>query len=71
MLIHGQKARWIKYSQAVRKFCFRLQFHSNSAYRELRKFFNNNLPNPRTLRKWLTSIDNKPGITQVALGCCL
>lgn len=57
----------MKYSSAVRKFCFRIQFHSNSAYKELRHFFNNNLPTVRTLQRWLKVIDNSPGITQIAL----
>lgn len=67
MFTNGLKYRGDKYSEAVRKFCFRQQFHSSSGYRELRKFFNNKLPTIRTLQKWLTCVDGSPGITQVAL----
>lgn len=67
MLINGPKGKFQKYSEAVRKFSFRIQFHSTGAYRELRKFFNNRLPTIRCLQKWLRSVDSKPGITQAAL----
>lgn len=56
-----------KYPEAVRKFALRIQFHSSSAYRELRKLFTNNLPTIRTMQRWLTSIDASPGITDVAI----
>lgn len=56
-----------KYSPAVRNFCLRLQFHSHRAYKELRAFFDNNLPTNRTLQRWLRSVDAGPGITQLSL----
>lgn len=67
MLVNGLRNNKNKYPEAVRKFCFRMQFHSSSAYRELRNFFNNNLPTIRCLQKWFKSVDASPGITQVAL----
>lgn len=67
MFTNGLRYKRGKYPEAVRNFCFRQQFHSSSGYRELRKFFNNNLPTIRTLQKWLTCVDASPGITQVAL----
>lgn len=44
-----------------------MQFYSSSAYRELRKFFGNNLPTTGTLKKWMRVVDNSPGITQISL----
>lgn len=44
-----------------------MSFFSSSAYRELRKFFNNNLPTIRTIQRWFISVDAAPGITQDAL----
>lgn len=67
LFTNGLKNRHDQYPEAVRQFCLRLQFHSSSAYRQLRKFFNNNLPTVRTLQMWLTCIDASPGITQKAL----
>lgn len=66
-LINGLRASRLKYSPAVRKFCFRIQFHSSCAYRELRKFFGNKLPTVRTLQRWLKVVDDSPGITRTAL----
>lgn len=45
----------------------RIRFHSNAAYKDLRKFFRNRLPTVRTLQRWLRCVDCSPGITQVAL----
>lgn len=67
VLTNGLRAQYQKYPEAVRKFCFKIQFHSSGAYRELRKFFNNRLPTIRCLQKWLRCVDSKPGITQAAL----
>lgn len=57
-----------KFPPAVRDFCFRMQFHSNSAYNELRKFFDNRLPTVRTLKRWLRCVEVGPGISEIALG---
>lgn len=57
----------VKFSPAVRKFCYRTQFQSSAAYNELRKFFGNRLPTRRTLQKWLRCVDSSPGITEAAL----
>lgn len=51
----------------MRQYCLRLQFHSTAAYNEGRKFFHNRYPTIRTLRKWLSSTDASPGITQPAI----
>lgn len=61
------KNKKLKYSAAVRKFCFRILFYSRRAYEQLRHFFNNHLPTVRTLRRWLRVVDASPGITQHAL----
>lgn len=66
-LINGLGSKRTKYSAAVRQFCLRMQFHSSSAYKELRKFFSNHLPTIRTLQRWLHVIDASHGITQIAL----
>lgn len=55
-----------KYSHALRKFSFRMQFHGSAGYNEMRKFFGNRLPTIRTLQKWLRCIDSSPGITEAA-----
>lgn len=67
MLVYGLIFKRSGYSAAVRKFCFRLQFHSSGAYKELRKFFSNHLPTVRTMQRWLKVVDASPGITQIAL----
>lgn len=67
MLIHGLKNKKLKYSAAVRKFCFRILFYSRRAYEQLRHFFKNHLPTVRTLKRWLRVVDASPGITQHAL----
>lgn len=70
MLNHLQRRRTTdhtKYSPVVRKFCLRIQFHSTSAYNQLRKFFGNNLPTCRTIQRWLRTADASPGITNLAL----
>lgn len=64
---HRKRTDDTKYSPAVRKFCLRLQFHSTSAYNELRKFFGKNLPDCRTIQRWLRTADASPGITSLAL----
>lgn len=55
-----------KYSPVVRLFCFTLHFYSPKSYEYLRSIFNSNLPNPRTLRYWLSEIDSSPGFTECA-----
>lgn len=57
-----------KFPPSVRDFCLRIQFHSTSAYNELRKFFNNCLPTIRTLQRWLRCVEVTPGISDIALG---
>lgn len=66
-LQHRRRTDHTKCPPAVRKFCLRIQFHSTSAYNELRKFFGNNLPHCRTMQRWLRSADASPGITSLAL----
>lgn len=67
MLIYGLSCKKNGYSSGVRKFCLRMQFHSNSAYKELRKFLSNHIPTVRTIQKWLRVVDTSEGITRIAL----
>lgn len=56
-----------KYSPIIRMFCFTLHYYSPKAYDYLRAVFNNNLPAERTLRCWMSNVDNSPGFTESAL----
>lgn len=58
-----------KYSEAVRKFCFSVSYHSPAAYDVIRKEFHNNLPHPKTLKTWLalSDLQGKPGVTEETL----
>lgn len=47
------------YTVKVRTFAFTLFYYSPQAYRYLRTKFT--LPNPRTIRRWLESVNCKPG----------
>ena len=44
-----------------------LHFYSPKAYGYVRKAFDTCLPHPKTLAKWHTSVDGKPGFSQTAL----
>lgn len=56
-----------KYSENMRQFCLALFYYSPNAYRYVRSVFQKHLPEPRTIRAWLESIDGSPGITKSAL----
>lgn len=51
----------------MRIFSFTLHYYSPRAYEYLRSVFNCNLPATRTLRYWLSSIDNSSGFTENSL----
>lgn len=51
----------------LRSFALTLHFYSNSAYYYVRKTFNKCLPHPRTLRKWMTTVDGTPGFSKESL----
>ena len=55
-----------KYSSSVKKFALTLFAYSPKAYKYIRKLLRA-LPHPRTLTKWLSSIDGNPGITAEAV----
>lgn len=55
-----------KYSPDVRLFCLTLHYYSPKAYDYLRENFDKNIPAPRTLRSWYSSIDGSPGFTESA-----
>lgn len=57
----------LQYSENVRQFSIALFFYSPNAYRYIRSVFNNHLPNPRTMRSWLESVDSSPGVTKSSL----
>lgn len=55
-----------KYSSYLRLFCLTVHFHSPRAYEYIREKFNRNIPAPRTMRSWFSSIDGSPGLTDVS-----
>lgn len=55
------------YSENVRQFSIALSYYSPNAYRYIRSVFQRHLPDPRTMRLWMSSIDASPGITNEAL----
>jgi len=56
-----------KYSPALRQFALSLHVLSAKAYNYVRKQFNTMLPHVRTLSKWYSHVDAKPGFTSEAL----
>lgn len=46
-----------KYPEKVRQFCLSLQYHSTSAYKYIRKVFNNSLPHVKTMQQWYANSD--------------
>lgn len=56
-----------KFPPQLRSFALTLNFYSSSAYNYVRKTFNNCLPHPSTIRKWLSSVDGSPGYTAESL----
>lgn len=61
-LINGIKSS-TKYPEAVRKFCFSVNYHSPAAYQIIRKQFKNHLPHPNLLVAWLglSDLKGEPG----------
>lgn len=57
-----------KYPESVRSFSFNHHYLSVRGYESLRKYFNNNLPHPATIRSWYANCDLnvKPGVVE---GC--
>lgn len=55
-----------QYSPDIRLFCLTHHYYSPKAYQYLRETFDNNIPAPRTLRCWNSSIDGSPGFTDSA-----
>lgn len=56
-----------KYSPTVRQFALSLHLFSAKAYNYVRKQFNTILPHARTLSKWYSHVDAKPGFTNESL----
>ena len=54
-----------KYSDSIRKFALTLFCYSNKAYSYICKLLP--LPHPRTITKWLSTIDGNPGITKESI----
>lgn len=53
-----------KYAPDIRSFALTLHFYSGSAYNYVPKTFNNCLPHPFTLRKWVSTIDGSAGFAK-------
>lgn len=51
----------------MRQFCIALYYYSPNGYRYIRHVFHKNLPDPRTIRGWLQSVESGPGVTSTAL----
>lgn len=62
-ILNGKKKQ---FCPELRKFAVTLQYYSPRAYVYVRKTFKNMLPHPRTLRRWYTVVDGKPGFTHEA-----
>ena len=56
----------VSYSPELRSFALTLHFYSPMAYRYVQKMFDICLPHPRTLEKWMQTIDGRPGFTSEA-----
>lgn len=55
-----------RYSPALKCFALTLHFYSPSAYQFVRKTFDTCLPHPRTLRKWCSTVEVRPGFTEAS-----
>lgn len=55
------------FPEELRVFACTLHFYSPNAYAYVRKMFMNILPHPVTIRRWLSSIDDNPGISEQVL----
>ena len=53
-----------EYTNDQREFALTLHLYGPKAYEYLRKKLDSRLPHPRTLRKWLESVDDKPGLNK-------
>lgn len=56
-----------KYTPVLKEFACSLFFYSTQAYKFVRKTFLNSLPHPKTIRRWFSTIDLSPGISQPVL----
>lgn len=56
-----------RFCKEVRAFSISLHFYSPKAYSYVRETFNKCLPHPRTLPKWYSVVDAKPGFSSEAL----
>jgi hypothetical protein len=55
------------YTEEQKEFALTLHLYSSKAYDYLRDTVRLQLPHPRTLRRWLESVDSKPGINASVL----
>ena len=55
------------YSGIVRTFAATLSYYSPRAYKFVREAFSNKLPHPRTIRKWISSKNGEPGISEESI----
>lgn len=46
-----------KYPASVRQFCLSVQYYSTSAYKYIRRIFNNHLPHLKTIQQWYANSD--------------
>lgn len=55
----------LRYSKAVRRFAFTIDYYSPKVYRYIRETFNRNLPHPSTLKKYYVNsgANGEPGIS--------
>ncbi|XP_034945420.1 uncharacterized protein [Chelonus insularis] len=56
-----------EYTPKIWNYAMTLHFYSLKAYNYVRKMFNNNLPNPSTVRAWYRAVNGSPGLTVEAL----
>ncbi|KAG7177325.1 DNA transposase THAP9-like 1 [Homarus americanus] len=55
-----------QYAPALRSFALTLNFYSPQANKFIRKTFDTCLPHPRTLEKWYSAVEVKPGFTEAS-----
>ena len=58
------RIRRVKFPQELRTLSLTLFYHSSRSYRYIRRVVSNALPHPRTLLKWLSFVDSRPGFSK-------
>lgn len=65
--VHLLSRQGAEYTQAQRDFALTLHLHGPKAYHYLRDDLKIHLPHPSSLKRWLISLDAKPGLNKMML----